>query len=186
MRTLKWLSLALLILFSVVAFAQSQNSGGDLRIIIMRHAEKPVNGDNLSCKGFNRAMMLPGVLVKRFGVPAYVYVPSPSTGKATKSGRMLQTVWPLATKYNLAVNTKFDVDDTNDLAKNISTKTGTVLVVWEHNAIRKIISALGVKAGKLKWQGDDYDSLWIVTIHNGKATLSQTSQGINAPDGCKF
>lgn len=183
---LKWFQLLLLILFSTIAFAKPQNSGGDLRIIIMRHAEKPATGDNLSCKGFNRAMMLPAMLVKRFGVPAYVYVPSPSTGKATKSSRMLQTVWPLATKYNLTVNSKFNVDDAHALAKNINTKTGTVLVVWEHNAIRKIISALGVKAGKLKWQGDDYDSLWIVTIHNGKVTLSQTTQGINAPDGCKF
>jgi hypothetical protein len=186
MKTIKWFSFALLTLVSTIAFAQSQSKGGDLRIIIMRHAEKPDNGDNLSCKGFNRAMMLPGVLVKRFGVPAYVYVPSPSTGKATKSGRMLQTVWPMATKYNLTVNSKFDVEDTKALAKNISAKNGTVLVVWEHNAIRKIISALGVKGGKLKWQGDDYDSLWIVTLHNGKATLSQTTQGINAPDGCKF
>ncbi|MDT3402653.1 histidine phosphatase family protein [Mucilaginibacter terrae] len=186
MKTLKYFLCWLLILISITAFAQLQNNGADLRIIIMRHAEKPASGDNLSCKGFNRAMMLPGVLVKRFGVPAYVYVPSPSTGKATKSGRMLQTVWPLATKYNLTVNSKFDVDDTKALAKNISTKAGTVLVVWEHNAIGKILSSLGVTAGKLKWQGDDYDSLWVVTVHNGKATLSQTSQGINVPDGCKF
>jgi len=185
MKKLKLILFVLLALVSVIAFAKPQN-GGNLRIIIMRHAEKPATGDNLSCKGLNRAMMLPGVLVKRFGIPAYLYVPAPSTGMATKSGRMLQTVWPLATKYNLTINSKFDVDDTNDLAKNIGTKTGTVLVVWEHNAIRKIISALGVKAGKIKWQGDDYDSLWIVTIHNAKASLVQTTQGINAPDGCKF
>ncbi|WP_198171399.1 histidine phosphatase family protein [Mucilaginibacter aquatilis] len=171
---------------SSMAFAQEQKGGDDLRIIIMRHAEKPANGDNLSCKGFNRAMMLPGVLVKKFGVPRYVYVPSPSTGKATKSGRMLQTVWPLATKYNLTVNSKFDVENTKALAKNISNKTGTVLVVWEHNAIRSIIAALGIKADKLKWKSNDYDSLWIVSIHNGKASLQQTAQGINAPDGCRF
>jgi hypothetical protein len=183
---MKNLFLTILLCFSAsLAFAQSKTAAGDLRIIIIRHAEKPVNGDNLSCRGLNRALALPAVITKRFGVPNYVYVPSPSTGKATKSARMLQTVSPLAIKYNLAINTKYDVDDTAGLVNNLAKKTGTVLLVWEHDAIEKITTKLGVP-GKPKWPGTDYDSLWLITIHNGKASLVKTTEGIKVGDECGF
>ncbi|EDM34739.1 hypothetical protein PBAL39_14319 [Pedobacter sp. BAL39] len=157
----------------------------DLTIVIMRHAEKPASGDNLSCKGFNRSLQLPAVLRKKFGVPNYVYVPAPATGKETKSGRMIQTVWPLATKYNLTINTSYEVKDAEDLVKNVKTKKGTVLVVWEHDAISDIIKKLGVKGG-LKWPGSDYDGLWVVTIRNGKTTFSKSTQGLNPSANCAF
>ncbi|TWR25120.1 histidine phosphatase family protein [Mucilaginibacter pallidiroseus] len=177
----------ILLLFATanIAIAQSKAAPGDLRVIIIRHAEKPAEGDNLSCRGLNRAMALPAVITKRFGVPDYVYVPSPSTGKATKSVRMLQTISPMAIKFNLPVNTKYDVDDTTGLVNNLTKKTGTALLVWEHDAIEKIATKLGV-SGKPKWPGNDYDSIWIITIHNGKAALVKTKEGIKVGDSCAF
>lgn len=157
----------------------------DLTIVIMRHAEKPTNGDNLSCKGFNRSLQLPTVIRRKFGVPNYVYVPAPTTGKETKSGRMIQTVWPLATKYNLTINTSYGVKDAEDLVKSIKTKKGTVLVVWQHDAISDIIKKLGVKGG-LKWPGSDYDGLWVITIRSGKITFSKSTQGLNPSVNCAF
>lgn len=163
--------------------AQAQQ---DLKVIIIRHAEKPVNGDNLSCAGFDRALKLPAVIKAKFGVPNYVYVPAPSTGKATKSLRMLQTVSPLAVKYNLPLNTNYDVTQTAKLATNIMKRTGTVLVVWEHDNIRGIVSALGVGPEKLKWPGNDFDTIWVVTFYNGTATLSADKENIQPVDNCAF
>jgi len=157
-----------------------------LRIIILRHAEKPPQGDNLSCMGLNRAFKLPAVIVRKFGVPGIAYVPAPSVGKATKSGRMMQTVWPLAVKYNLTVNTKFEVEQTKKLADDLLKRTGTVIVVWEHDNIPKIITALGVDSKKVKWKGDDFDSLWIVNISGGARTLQRDEQGIRPAQDCSF
>ncbi|WDF55649.1 histidine phosphatase family protein [Mucilaginibacter sp. KACC 22063] len=178
----KILSVTLLVLLATgFSFAQKP-----LKVIILRHAEKPAEGDNLSCEGFNRAMKLPSVLIAKFGVPDYVYVPSPSTGKATKSGRMMQTIWPLAVKYNLTVNSKYDVEKTEQLAANILKRSGTVIVVWEHGNIPDIIDALGVKTDKLKWKGDDFDSLWIVTFKGKKSYLTTEAQGIKPSANCAF
>jgi hypothetical protein len=165
-KSFKFLSKKFFWLFSLFIFLLScwqplsaQRKSSDLkRVIIIRHAEKPDQGDNLSCAGLNRALQLPGVLIKKFGVPNSVFVPQINTGKSTSTARMYQTIVPFAVKYNLDVNTKYDVDDTKDLAKAILNKQGTVLVVWEHNKIDNLLKDLGVES-KEKWSDDDYDSI---------------------------
>ncbi|MDQ6609437.1 MAG: histidine phosphatase family protein [Bacteroidota bacterium] len=154
------------------------------KIIIIRHGEKPDEGDNLSCQGFNRALQLPAVLNKKFGVPAFIYVPSINTGKNTSTARMYQTVMPFAIKYNLPVNTKYDVDDAEGLAQSILKKGGTTLVVWEHKAINNITKALGVEE-KVKWENDDFDSIWIVTIENGRAKLTRDKEALSPAAACQ-
>lgn len=154
------------------------------RVIIIRHAEKPEHGDNLSCQGLNRALQLPGVLNKKFGLPNAIFVPAVNTGKSTSTARMYQTVVPFAVKYNLDINTKYDVNDVKDLSKEIFKKQGTVLLVWEHNAIDNIVRALGVDT-KEKWPDDDYDSIWIINFENGKPVLSKDKEGIHPSGNCK-
>ena len=180
------LFLSLLTVVSFLSITPSTHAQAPLTVIIIRHAEKPEKGDNLSCKGLNRAMQLPGVLIKQFGVPNYAYVPAPSVGKATKSGRMMQTIWPLAVKYNLTVNSKYDVKQTSALAKNILKRTGTVLVVWEHNNIADIAAALGAPAQSLNWPGNDYDSIWKVTVKDSKATLTKSKENLAPTANCNF
>lgn len=143
-------------------------------------------GDQLSCAGLNRALKLPTVLVAKFGVPGSVYVPSVAGGKATKAARMMETAWPLATKYNLAINSKFEVTDIEGLTANLQKKSGTVLVVWEHNALPGIAKQLGINNKKLDWAGDDFDSIWVVTIHNGKATMTVDKENIRPAADCNF
>src|ERR1700760_3001048 len=75
---------------------QSKHQKRELKIILIRHGEKPENGDNLSCAGLNRSIKLPAVIKNKFGVPDYIYVPAPNTGKRTNNVRMLQTVTPLS------------------------------------------------------------------------------------------
>src|SRR5215470_4534967 len=117
------------LLFLVLGVAYPHDAG-PLRIVIARHAEKPDEGDNLSCKGLNRALALPAVIIAKFGRPDHSYVPTPGLGKSTKHGRMLQTIVPLAVKLNLKVDTRFQEDDVDDLAQDVLGRSGTVLMIW--------------------------------------------------------
>ncbi len=47
-------------------FAQTNKGNGLQKVVIIRHAEKPDDGDNLSCKGFNRSLALTSVLYNKF------------------------------------------------------------------------------------------------------------------------
>ena len=66
------------------------------RVVIIRHAEKPESGDNLSCKGFNRSLQLTTVLYNKFNVPDKIFVSSVGNGKSANQLRMLQTITPFA------------------------------------------------------------------------------------------
>lgn len=168
--------------FSSFALAQPSDN---LKVVIIRHGEKPDPGDNLSCQGENRALQLPAVLYQKFNKPDYTYVPALKTGDATKHSRMFQTVSPFAIKYNLTVDSKYATDDHKKVAKNVLDKTGTVLMVWEHKAIQPIAEKLGVQ-NPPAWQDSDFDSIWIITYRNGAATLSFDKEGLNPSPDCTF
>jgi hypothetical protein len=167
--------------FGYVAYGQSQPT--DLKIVFIRHGEKPEKGGNLTCKGLNRSLMLPSLISKKFGVPDYIYVPSLTLGAKTKHARMFETVIPLAARYNIDIDSKFEETDSAGIANDIKQKKGIVLVVWEHKAINPIIHALGVKYDT-DWGSDDYDSIIIITFKDGKATLATDKEGLNPSDDC--
>ena len=79
--------------------------------------------------------MLPALITKKFGVPDFIYVPSMKQTEKTTHARMFETVVPLAAKYNLEIDSKFEETDSAGVANDIMQKKGTVLVVWEHKAI---------------------------------------------------
>jgi hypothetical protein len=157
----------------------------DLKLVFIRHAEKPVEGNNLSCQGINRAMKLPAVLYEKFGRPQWLLVPSVDLGVTTTTARMFQTITPFAVKYNLSINTKFLVENKKKVAKYLLKRKGTVIITWEHNMIPKIVQALGIN-GNLDWPGEDYDSIWIVTFNDGQPELAMDQQGLAPKDVCRF
>ena len=161
----------------------------NLKVVIIRHGEKPADksdgGDNLSCQGQNRALQLPAVLIKKIGKPDYTYVPALKLDKSTTHSRMFQTVTPFAVKYGLTINSKYDESESNDVAKSVLKKSGTVLMVWEHSAIPDLATALGVN-NPPKWKGADFDSMWIVTYVGGKAELTADQEGLSPLASCGF
>jgi hypothetical protein len=169
-----------------VAYSQDTTNASSLKVIIIRHGEKPVKGDNLTCQGLNRSLQLPGLLSSKFGVPDYIYVPSLGLGKSTKHSRMFQTVIPLAAKYNLSINSNYEEKDSAGVANDIKAKHGTVLVVWEHHAISSIVKALGVVSSDLIWNDADYDSIWVITFLNGTATLTRDKENLKPAIGCPY
>ena len=170
-----------------ILFAQSNTERSQLKIIIIRHGEKPDKGYNLSCQGLNRSYALVNVLYDKFKLPSDILVPSIKTGKKnTKHARMSQTIDPFAKKYNLPIDSKFGLGDEAGLAKYLLEKKGTILVVWEHKNIPAIAQGLGVTTDKkLKWKGSDFDSIWIITFKNGKAELTTDKENINPSADCK-
>jgi hypothetical protein len=177
-----------LILLCCLVFLCRCNADGqskDLKLVFIRHAERPENGDNLTCQGLNRSLQLPGLLYRKFGAPSNVYVPALGMGESTKRTRMLQTISPFAIKYNLNVNTAFEETDYRGLGDALLRERGTVLIVWEHKNIAPILEYLGIR-DHLRWASDDYDTIWIVTFHNGKPTLIVDNEHLHPALGCSF
>ena len=172
-----------LLTLSSVSFAQSKS----LKLVFIRHAEKPANGDNLSCQGLNRSLQLPAVLTRKFGKPTAIYVPALNLGKNTKRMRMLQTITPFAIKFNMAINSKYTEENAGSMGDALLKESGTVFIVWDHNSIQPMLKKLGVKkTGSLDWADNDYDSMWIVTFASGKPVLSKDAEGIKPSAGCTF
>jgi hypothetical protein len=172
----------LLCIASCTAGAQDKNT----KLIFIRHGEKPDDGDNLSCKGLNRALKLPEVLKAKFGIPDHVYVPALHLGKSTPRGRMFQTASPFAIKYNLAINSNFEEEDAKDLAADLEGRKGTSLIVWEHNYIKPVLKALGIATKGMDWPDGDFDTIWIVTYKKGKPVLTVDKEGITPGGNCSF
>ena len=184
-KFLKLSSIVFYTLCLITGNTYSQATTGALKVIIIRHGEKPNNGDNLNCQGLNRSQLLPAVIKSKFGIPAFSYVPSLTADSATKHARMFQTITPLAAKYNLTINSKFNGKDSLGLAGDILKKKGEVLVVWDHKMIVPIVHAFGITDPQLKWNDDDYDSIWIVSFKNGLAVLSKEKENLKPAAYCR-
>jgi hypothetical protein len=170
------------VLFSFSARSQDRN----LKLVFIRHAERPEDGNNLTCKGFNRSIQLPAVLYKKFGRPSDIYVPAINLGKDTRRARMFQTITPFAVKYNLSINSAYEEGDYKYISKALLKEKGTVIIVWEHKEIQQLVNALGVKSVTQKWGTNDYDSIWIVTFSTGMPVLKKDKQGLNPSSNCNF
>lgn len=153
-----------------------------LRVVIIRHGEKPAEGDNLSCAGLNRALALPAVLDRLLPAPPdYTYVPIIGTDDdSTSQARMFQTVTPYAVRHNLCINSDYAVANAAGLAKELRRQRGTALLVWEHDNIPRIAKKLGIKHPP-EWPDDDFDSIWLIEFHGGgtrgKAKRPALTQG---------
>jgi len=185
----------LYLLFKLSSFAPASHvppPAPVLRVIIIRHGEKPEEGDNLSCTGLNRALALPAVLHRLLPTPpAATYVPIIGTkDDSTSTARMFQTVMPYAVQYNLCVNSNYAVENAAGLAKELRHQRGAALVVWEHNAIPEIAKHLGIKE-EMEWPDDDFDSIWTIEFSGGGAkgkakhpTLTKSRQGLHPSATC--
>jgi len=47
--------------------------------VLIRHGEKPPGGlGQLTCKGLNRSLALPSLLIGRYGKPDFIFAPDPA------------------------------------------------------------------------------------------------------------
>ncbi len=144
-------------------------------IIIIRHAEKPPEGNHLSLHGRERAWALvpyfretPELL--EFKTPVAIYAQAQKNDSS--SVRSVETVKPLADALKLPVNQSFIRDDYRSmLAEVMASKQyegHTVLICWEHKVILDIARELGVENVPEKWPSSVYDRTWVITFRPGQ------------------
>ena len=155
-------------------------------IVFFRHAEKPEKEfGQLSCQGLNRALALPQVLISKFGMPDYLFAPAPNrrttvTGDEYNYVRPLATIEPTAIRLGLPVNTDYSFSDIDGLRFELTRdkyENARIYVSWEHNELERVVKQIvgqfnGDPGTVPKWEGKDYDSIYIVKITSGGTAKS--------------
>lgn len=89
-------------------------------VVFLRHGEKPeAPTGQLTCKGFNRALALPSVLLTRFGQPDAIYAAAPKQNKTGSSLRPLSTILPTAIRAEHPVILKYHTTETDGLVSDL-------------------------------------------------------------------
>jgi hypothetical protein len=157
---------------------------GPAQVILIRHAEKPPEGDELSLKGQERAAALvpyflgtPELL--EYKAPVAIYAQGPK--KEGSSRRPVETVRPLADALKLQVIDRFTHDDFPQMVAEIVAdpkyEGRSVLICWEHKVIPDIARAFGAKDAPDTWHGHVFDRTWVITFKpSGKAAFKNLPQ----------
>jgi hypothetical protein len=166
-------------------------------IVAIRHAEKPPTSlGQLTCKGLNRALALPGVLIPRYGKPARIYAPDPGTrigqlGNLNYSYvRPLMTIEPIAIQLEMPVNALIGFKNVGQLRRAIlapENANSVTYLAWEHVYLNQFAKQLLKAYGKdpslvPDWPNDEYDRIYVFRIsgtgQKKKLTFSVEQQGL--------
>jgi broad specificity phosphatase PhoE len=172
---------------------QDQKSSAlkDAVVMIIRHAEKPHDGSNLSSTGKARAKAYVDYF-KGFTIdgrplkPDYIF----ATADSTNSRRPGLTVEPVARELGLTIDSRFSNQQFPALAREIQTRPhGTnILICWHHGKIPQLLRALGADPKKLlpngKWPDDEFG--WLIELRydeNGHLIESRRISESLSPSG---
>jgi hypothetical protein len=176
------------------------------KIMLIRHGEKAVveppfgitedgaqDKHSLIVRGWQRA----GALVPFFTSPTAKGVTTPGTiyaagvagagadtdgDDASTSLRPQETVTPTAATLNVNLLTQFQVGQEVDLASDIRTRSGVVLVAWEHKHI-PIIAGIFTSKAPDAWPGDRFDVVWILDyLPDSTYAFTQIDQSLLSGD----
>ncbi|WHS97227.1 MAG: hypothetical protein LZT29_00051 [Pantoea stewartii] len=164
-------------------------ASADSTFVFFRHGEKPDNASGqLTCKGLNRALKLPRVLLSRYGNPDALYASAPKEDKTGSSLRPLSTLIPLAVQVSQPVILRFHADKPNKLVADLLAEKAVPLtfISWEHKnlvtAARRLVEKTGGDAGQVPdWPATDFDSVYVVKIDDNQhfKSFKQDAEGLN-------
>ena len=172
------------------------------RIIFIRHAEKPADGiGGIDEKGRSDAYSLIPRGWQRAGALVHLFDPSrpvdpaasmlpdviyaAGLGEGSHSRRSLQTATPLAqwlAPRRVPFVTSFAKEDHAGVAADIATRSGIVLVVWEHKQIPAIAARVAPGAGTPTDWPERFDLMWICDRQGDAWRFRATSQALLAGD----
>jgi len=153
-------------------------------VLIIRHAEKPDSGYDLSPAGYQRADAYPGYF-KGLAMDSkplkldYVFATADSKG----SHRPRLTVEPLGKALGLQIDTRFTNRKFQDMVDEIQTKDHGrhILICWHHGEIPNLVRALGADPDKLlpegKWPNEVFG--WMIELRydeNGRLIPGETKR----------
>jgi hypothetical protein len=111
-------------------------------IVLVRHGEKAHGGlGQLTCRGLNRALALPDVLLNKFGKPQFIFAPNPTQkvdGGKYYYVRPIVTIDPTAVRCGLPVNTEFGYREIDGLEHELlkpKYQNAMIFIAWEHGAM---------------------------------------------------
>jgi hypothetical protein len=179
-------SLAAFFLCAGLAQAQVAGAGAPpATVYLIRHAEKLTDGrEDLSERGFERAKVLADLFVPP---PGSTRVPLTrpdvliATHRSVHSDRPTETVTPLAAVLKLPIHNEVKNEDFAELAQDLlSGKYAgkVVLVSWHHGKLPQLATALGAKPPYVPWPEDQFDRIWRIDWHDGKAQMTDLPQGL--------
>jgi hypothetical protein len=152
-------------------------------ILIIRHAEKPAAGDQLSAAGNARAQAYVNFF-KDFtldGQPLKLdYLFASADSKASQRARL--TIEPTSKTLGLPIDSRFEDAKFKDLADEIRAKPHgqNILICWHHGEIPQLLQALGADPGRLfpkgKWPDEVFN--WVVELrYDSDGRLTKASRG---------
>jgi hypothetical protein len=159
--------------------AQTPHPGGET-IVMIRHGEKPPAGlGQLTCRGLNRALALPTLLIARYGKPDAIYAPDPADeiqegnkGPHYSYVRPLATIEPTAIRLGMPVNTQIGYDQIGELQQALLQPAyahSLIFVAWEHDNLyrfaKQLLQDYGNGASLLPpWPGWDYGTIYVFHV----------------------
>ena len=132
-----------------------------VRILVMRHAEKPRDplDPHLSDAGRARADHLADYIPTVFGPPEFLF----ATALSNHSARPVETITPLSQRIGVQIDATFADQDYSALADEILLQSSFIgkllLVCWHHGNIPSFMLALGAKSG-------DFPDPWDPQVFN--------------------
>ncbi len=153
-------------------------SADPVRVVIIRHAEKP--GDesdpHLSKAGRQHAQNWAAILTGPDGplggaTPAALLAPHPTHHHPSQ--RPGETLEPLAAKLGQPILMPHPSEEVAALAAQVRKQYAgqTVVICWVHESLPDLARALGVTSPIPAWKGKDFDQVWIIEYPMGQATL---------------
>jgi len=145
-------------------------------LVCIRHGEKPKDGlGQLTCRGLNRALALPKVLLEKYGPPQFIFAPNPTQkvdGNKYNYVRPLMTIEPTAIRCGLPVNAQFGYRDIQSLESELQKTnylSATIFITWEHGLLDQLAKNLvkdngGDPKQVPNWPENDYDTIFLVKI----------------------
>lgn len=175
-------SIRLLLAFSLIHITAAGSDSGGVDpslahsvILVIRHAEKPATGPDLTPEGQQRAT----ASVKYF--ENYTVHSKPlhldclfAAQTSASSARPVETVTPLSKALSLPINDRFPESAFAQLATELESGRYAgkdILICWHHGKIPKLLKALGLPGKKMfaggKWPDDVF--CWVVEIRYDKS-----------------
>jgi hypothetical protein len=190
--------LRLVCLLFVAYYSAAVEARGQETIVAIRHAEKPeASLGQLTCKGLNRALALPKVLIPRYGKPDRIYAPDPATRVGQQGNlrysyvRPLVTIEPTAIQLEMPVNALIGWKSIGKLERELTAPenaNSVIYVAWEHAWLNKFAKRMLKSYGEdpsvvPDWPDGEYDRIYVFRIKevDGKKelTFSVDQQGLN-------
>jgi len=139
------------------------------KVILIRHAEKPASGNDLSAMGWRRAECIRDLFMKNDTLkPNTIYAQKASKKDETipDSRRQIETVAPLARALDLTINnsfTSFELDELSTDIAGLNEKDFPVLVSWNHDEIKNFLINFGMNYQVAPtYPSKRYDLVWII------------------------